>query len=295
MRTEELRSFCALGEHGSFTDAAKALGVDKSKVSRDVSALEETLGLLLVVRTTRSVRLTPEGQTLFERAAAAFGSLADALSFVGERRSAPAGEITLATTPDLGRVLLAPLLVGFRACHPQIHLRILLDSALVDLAKEGADLALRVGRPGAASGVARKISDLRSGFFAAPSYLARRGVPTLLEHLEHLDGLWPTPPRGQKSFAFGGRIPRPAVECGDFELLLQLTLAGGGVALLPEFVGARHVASGALVRVLETVALGNGPLFLVSQAPRKLPARVALLRDFLLAELPRMLPRSQRT
>jgi DNA-binding transcriptional LysR family regulator len=290
MRIEELRSFCALGEQGNFTRAAKALGVDKSKVSRDLTALEDTLGMLLVIRTTRSVRLTPEGQTLFERSAAAFGALLDALSFVEERSVAPAGDITLTTTPDLGRVVLAPLLVGFRARHPQIHLRILLDSALVDLAREPADLALRVGRPGGTSVVARRVTELRSGFFAAPSYLARRGVPTRIEHLEQLDGLWPTPPRGQKSFAFGGRVTRPAVECGDFELLLQLALAGGGVALLPEFLAKRHVANGALVRVLEAVALGGGPLFLVSQAPRKLSARVALLREFLLTELPRVLP-----
>jgi DNA-binding transcriptional LysR family regulator len=292
MQIQELRSFCALAEQGSFTRAAKVLGVDKSKVSRDVSALEDTLGTLLVVRTTRSVRLTPEGQTLFERSAQAFGTLAEALAFTGERRLVPAGEITLATTPELARVVLAPLLVRFRAYHPLIHLRLLLDSALVDLTREQADLALRVGRAGAESHVARKITELRSGFFATAAYLARRGVPTQLEHLTRHEGLWPTPARAQKSFAFGGRVPRPAVECGDFELLLQLTLAGGGISLLPEFLAERHVSSGALVRVLSTITLGNGPLFLVSQAPRKLPARVALLRDFLLAELPRALPAS---
>jgi DNA-binding transcriptional LysR family regulator len=291
MQLEELRSFCALGEQGSFTRAAEALGVDKSKVSRDVSTLEETLGLLLVVRTTRSVRLTVEGQALFERSAVALGALSDALSFVGERRSALAGEITLATTPDLGRVVLAPLLVAFRARHPRIQFRVLLDSALVDLTRERADLALRVGRPGAANGVARKVADLRSGFFAAPSYLARRGEPLRIEQLEQLDGLWPTPPRGQKSFAFEGLVPRPAVACADFELLLQLTLAGGGVSLLPVFLAARHVANGTLVRVLERAELGTGPLFLVSQAARKLSARVALFREFLLTELPRVLPR----
>jgi DNA-binding transcriptional LysR family regulator len=287
MRLQELRSFCALAEQGNFTRAAKVLGVDKSKISRDVGTLEETLGTLLVVRTTRSVRLTPEGQSLFERSAAALGTLAEALTFVGERHLEPAGEIVLATTGELARVVLAPLLVRFRARHPRVHLRLLLDAALVDLTRERVDLALRVGRTGTQSGVARKVAELRSGFFAAPSYLARRGVPTRLEHLAQHEGLWPTPVRSQKSFAFGGRVPTPAIQCTDFELLLELTLAGAGVSLLPEFVAERQVASGALVRVLGAVALGSGPLFLVSQAPRKLPSRVALLRDFLLAELPR--------
>lgn len=290
MPLEEIRSFCALGEYGSFTRAAKALGVDKSKVSRDVSALESALGTLLAVRTTRSARLTPEGQALFERSTPALGTLVEALALVGERRTAPAGEIVLTTTPELARVVLAPLLVGFRARYPRIQLRLLLGSALVDLTRERADLALRVGRPGASSGVARKVAELRSGFFAAPSYLERRGTPTRPEHLERHDGLWPSPPRGQKSFAFGGRVSKPVIECGDFEMLRRLALAGAGVALLPEFLAERDVGRGALVRVLETLALGGAPLFLVSQAPRKLPARVALLREFLLAELPRVLP-----
>lgn len=289
-RIEELRSFCVLAEHGSFTLAARVLGVDKSKVSRDVAVLEGALGTLLAVRTTRSFRLTPEGQTLYERAAPAFGALGAALDFVSEGRALPSGEITLTTTPELAREVLARVLVRFRARYPGIQLRLILHNALVDLAKDHVDLALRVGRPGTGAGTARKLAELRSGFFGAPSYLGRRGVPARIEALSDHEGLWPSPARGQKSFSFDGRVPKPAFECSDFEMLRQLGLAGAGIALLPEFLARRDVESGALVRVLEAVTLGAGPLFLVSQAPRKLSARVTLLREFLLRELPSALP-----
>lgn len=284
-----LRALCAVAEHGTFTRAAVALAVDKSKVSRDVSDLEERVGATLVLRTTRTVRLSSEGQALYERAQPALGVLADAVSLVRERTELPTGEVVVTTTPDLARVVLTPLLVQFRARYPGISLRLLLSSTLVDLARERADLALRVGSPGSSGHVARKLGELHSRFFAAPSYLRRRGVPTRVEHLDQHDGLWPRPPRGQKSFAFAGAMTRPVIESDDFELLRQLALAGGGVAMLPEFLAAGDVATGALQPVLDGLRLGAAPLFLVSQTPAKLSARVVSLRNHLLASLPRAL------
>jgi DNA-binding transcriptional LysR family regulator len=154
--------------------------------------------------------------------------------------------------------------------------------------RQGVDLALRVGRPGGGSLVARRLGELEAAFFAAPAYLQRRGTPQKLEQLSAHDGLWPAPPKGQRSFAPGEQQPAAAIECADFGLLAEVAKAGGGIALLPTFLAAREVASGALVRVLPAVALGGAPLYLVSRPLRPLPARVAALRGYLLEALPRL-------
>lgn len=290
MPLAEIESFCAVAEKGSFTAAGKWLGVDKSKISRDIKILEEKIGATLIVRTTRSMRLTVEGQALFERLRPALGNIDDALARTSEQQNDARGEVVLTTTPELARFVLAPLLVAFRARHPGILIKLILDTAIVKLERESADLALRVGKAGTTSGVARKIAELRSGFYAAPSYLERRGTPKQVEELAQHDGLWPTPQRDQKSFAFAGKIPAPKIESGDFDVLRRVASCGGGIALLPEFLAADSVSSGALVRVLPQTMLKGGTVFLVSAAPKSLSARVAKLRQYLLEELRQHLP-----
>ncbi len=286
---DEIWAFCAVAEHGSFTRAASALGLDKSKVSRDLQALEARLATTLLLRNTRSVRLTPEGQALFERARPAFAVIEAAMAGTSGSGATPAGEVRVATTPELGRVVLAPLLGAFRAKYPQITVNVALDVALVDITKEGIDLALRVGRPGGSELTARKLGDLRAGFYASAAYVARRGAPSTLEQLGHHDGLWPTPPRGLGVLASGRNVPAPVVSCNDFETLRELAKLGAGVALLPEFVASRDAQVGALVRVLPSLDMGVGALFLVSRSPRQLPRRVELLRQHLLDFVPRHL------
>jgi DNA-binding transcriptional LysR family regulator len=159
----------------------------------------------------------------------------------------------------------------------------LLSDELLGLTR-GIDLALRLGRAGGQSVVARRLRRVDAGFFAAPGYLEKRGTPEKLEALAGHEGLWPVV-RGQRSFASARRPPAPAVACADFGTLAELACAGGGIALLPLFVAARHVARGELVRVLPSFTLGSAPLYLVSAPPAQLPARVIALRDFLLHEL----------
>lgn len=287
LELQQLWAFCAVAQHGSYTAAAKHLGLDKSKVSRDVRTLEERVATTLLLRNTRNVKLTPEGQALYERASPAFAALQAAVAGAAARQETPMGEVRLTTTAELGRVVLTPVLAAFRARYPQVSLVVSLDAALADFTKDGVDLALRVGRPGSNELTARKLGELRSGFFAAPAYLGRRGLPTAIEHLGAHDGLWPTPPKGRKAFAFGGKATAPVVECDDFEMLRDLARHGAGIALLPEFVAAKDEQAGALVRVLPAVALGGGALFLVSRAPRQLPKRVSVLRQYLLEVVPR--------
>lgn len=279
-----LQAFQAVAQEASFTKAAIRLGLDKSKVSRDVRGLEERLGATLLIRSTRSVRLTAEGEAFLAKITPLLSGLEQAVLALPDRAQIPAGEVVLTTTPEIGRELLARPLVRFRAQYPAVRVRLILAERVVDLLGEAIDLAVRVGRPGTASWVARKIGDLEAGFFAAPAYLTRRGRPVTPRDLSSHDGLWPRPPKGRRSFAPADQPPPPAIDCADFGLLAAVARAGGGVALLPTFLAAQDVAQGQLLRVLPELSFMNAPLYLVSRQVRGLAPRVKALRQFLLEQ-----------
>lgn len=279
---DALKVFQVVAQMQSFTRAAERLGQDKSQVSRVVRELEGHLKTVLLARTTRSVRLTPEGETLLHRVAPLLVGLEAAVAAVPDRVEIPSGEVVITTTADLGRAVLAGALVSFRARFPSVRVKVLLANELVDLMGEGVDLALRVGRPGGEALVARKVGELVAGFYASPGYLERRGTPSRMDQLHEHEGLWPSPPRQQRSFAPGPVERAASVQCADFGLLAELARAGGGIALLPTFVAQRDLTTRTLVRVLPEVSLGGAPVYLVSRPMRPLPPRVAALRSHLL-------------
>lgn len=283
MDLDRLQVFQRVAQAGSFVAAARALRLDRARVSRVVAALEADLGVRLFVRTTRKVAMTREGLALHQRITAPLGELERAVAAVPDQRAIPTGEVAVTATMDVGRVLLAPLIPAFRARYPAVTLRLVLADEVVPLTDD-VDLALRVGRPGATSVVARRLRALDAGFFAAPAYLARRGTPHEVRDLAGHDGLWPVS-RGRHAFTPASPPPPPAVACADFGALAELACAGGGVALLPTFVAARHVARGELIRVVPAVTLGGAPLYLVSAPVAHLPARVRAVRDYLAAAL----------
>lgn len=284
MNLNDLTVFQAVAEAGSFTGAAARLKLDKARVSRVVRRLEGEVGAALLVRSTRAVKLTAEGAELAARAGPHLAGLREAMQ-AASQEGAPEGEVVLATTTGVGRFVLGPMLARFRARHPGVRLRVRADDRSTDLLAEGVDLALRVGRPAASSYVARRLMELEAGFFASPTYLARRGTPAGPGDLKDHEGLWPEPPRGKRPFSVTplDLKPRaPGVECGDFLVLAAVARAHGGVALLPTFLAREDVAQGALVRVLPQVALGQAPLYLLSRPEKPAPARVTALRRFLL-------------
>lgn len=284
LKLDELKVFHAVAQSRSFTAAAQLLGQDKSQVSRVVKNLERALRSTLLVRTTRKVELTPEGDALFRRCAPALGALEAALRDTPDRSEVPTGQVSLTTTAELARLVVAPAIAGFRARYPGVQLSLRVGREL----DTSADLALRVGHPGGKEVVARMVAELTAGFFASPGYLARRPPLDRPDQLGEHDRLWPAEQRGRRSFAFGGSATaEPTIRCDDFSVLAALAVSGSGVALLPTFLVAREVSEGSLVRVLPGLSLGGAPLFLVSGAVRSLPPRVTALREYLLAAIPR--------
>lgn len=287
--------FQAVAETRSFTLAARKLGLDKARVSRVVAALEASVDAPLFIRTTRVVRPTEEGLGLAARIGPHLAALQDAISAVPDRSSIPSGEVSLASTPDLARFTMGPILARFRERFPAVRVQVLVSEAIVDLDAQGIDLAVRVGKRGSLSQVARKLGDLRAGFFASPTYLARRGTPSCLEELAEHDGLWPPPRRSGEPFSIDTAQPPPpaAISCTDFATVRALACVGAGVALLPTFMIRSDVAAGTLVQVLRGTAMTEAPVWLISRSGVRTTPRVNALRTVLLAELPAALASAQ--
>lgn len=280
---EALPVFLAVARLQSFSGAALALRLDRSRVSRIIAQLERRLGVPLFARSTRHVRPTPEGLELLDRVGPAMTSLEQAFERLGHLADTATGMVTLTTSPDLARHLVAPLLPGFRQAHPGVRVEVIATEAVVDLTHDGIDLALRLGRPGRLAGVARKLAPLPAAFFAAPSYLERRGVPRAAADLANHETLWPRPPRDTVAFGADTTTPTASITA-DFGTLAAVARAGGGVALLPLFLAHEDVASGRLVRVLDAPSAPT-PLYLVSRPERPLPPRVTALSRHLVGAL----------
>ena len=279
-------------ESGTFTAAATALGLPKSSVSRGVSALEETLGVRLLQRTTRKLSLTEAGRQYFQQVRASLSGLDQANSAVTDLGGEPRGTVRLTAPGDFGGSMFSEIIADFVRRYPRIQLDVVLTQRRVNLIEEGFDLALRAGKLEDSSLVARKIAGSELGLYAAPSYLERRGLPKRLADLTKHDCVLHRSARGVFPWRLSG--PRgyelvsvsAVVTADSLQFIRGLVAGGAGIGLLPDLGLEDELARGALVRVLPAYALRGGALYLVSPPLRHEPARVALLRAHLVAELP---------
>jgi DNA-binding transcriptional LysR family regulator len=292
----QVQAFVRVMESGSFTAAARALGLPKSSVSRRVSALEQSLRVRLLQRSTRKLVLTEAGRLYFERARAALGGLAEASDAVSDMGQEVAGPIRF-TTGDDNTGLIANLLATFLARYPKVQIDCVLTPRRVDLLAERFDLALRAGPLVDSSLIARRLGRTDLGLFASRGYLRAAGRPTRVADLtghrfvlfgepgqrEHLRL---TGPDGEETVKIDG----PLVAHG-MSLSIDAIAAGIGIGLVPEtYLGWVHKAGRGgprpeLVRVLPDHAVTGSELSLVSPPTAYEPVRVALLRDYLASEL----------
>ncbi|MFO0658723.1 MAG: LysR family transcriptional regulator [Polyangiaceae bacterium] len=284
-----VRYFVAIAELGSFSAAAKRMGVPRSTVSRAVSALEETLGVTLFLRTTRKVTTTQEGLMLLDRISPNLIGLEAALREVPKRGSTPTGTLRITTTADVATTLLAEVLTRYCARYPEVDIDLHLTNAIVDIEKEGYDVGIRVLRTLSGSNlVAKKIADITFQLFASPHYLARRGTPKSPEDLRGHDlvsfrNAPPLDPMWSDVRTKVGRPPR--VICDDMFFTQAALRAGLGLGGLPTFIGANDVAEGTLVRVLPKWMATSGSMYLVTPGRRHVPARVRAFRELLTSML----------
>jgi DNA-binding transcriptional LysR family regulator len=278
-------------ELGSFTAAAAALGLPKSSVSRAVTRLEETLGVRLLQRTTRKLGLTEAGERYLAEVRGPLAHVAEASNEVSDLGKEPRGLVRISIAPEQGDGLMSPLLAEFVRRYPKIRIDLLVTNRRVNLIEESVDLAVRAGALDDSTLVARKLAVTELALVAAPSYLERRGRPRRLSDLRAHDcvlhrsarGILPwhlSGPRGIERVTVSG--PITADDLGSVRLL---TLSGAGIALMPDMLMGPDIQRGALVRVLPRYTMRGTVVHLVSAPLRHVPARVTLLRDFLMREV----------
>lgn len=293
-----LRVFAMVYQAGSFTAAARKLGVPRSTVSRAIAALEDRVGDQLIHRTTRSMSISSGGKLLFDRIAPSLGGLEAALDDLPARADAEiAGLVRATATPDIGATVLAEAAVRFTTRFPRTQVDLRMTAELVDLVRDGCDLALRIVKTRMPDSrlLARKVGTLAFHLFASPTYLARRGTPrTPAEIADHdwleFRGIVPES-LGVAGQRRGLGAPGGRIICDDMFIMRELVRRGGGITGMPSFLADEDLQAGTLVRVLPRFTLLSASVYLVHPARRHLPARVAAFRD-LVVELLRQRPLS---
>lgn len=258
-----IEAFCRSFEHGSFTAAARVLGITPQAVSKAVARLEQALAVPLFRRTTRHVVPTEAARRYYARSVEALGLLRLAESSLGQERASPRGVVRISVPTTYGHHAFLPSLGAFRDRHPEVEVEVEVANHNVDLVRDGFDMAIRLGTPRDASLVARSLGELPLGVFAAPAYLARYGQPRDVQDLErHTCIPFVIPSSGRVlpwSFRTGAWTPplHGSHRCRE-DVLGNVTLARAGVGLVHMFV---LVVRDALVRseLVEVLKDERGP------------------------------------
>jgi DNA-binding transcriptional LysR family regulator len=278
-------TFVRVVESGSFTQAALALGLPKSSVSRSVAELERSLGVRLLQRTTRKLHLTDAGRIYFDKAQIAVRLLTDAESRVAELGTETRGSVRLSLPPDLGDNLFGPIVTDFSREHPKVNVEVLVSSRRVDLVQEGIDLAVRGGPLEDSSLVAQKVGTSDLALYASREYVKAKGTPkTLADLAEHECVLYRE--RGSARWTLSGPngdesvIVRGSISSDDMVFVYGAIASGAGISLVPVFRGCTR-----LLRVLPEYAIRGAPVHVVTPSVRHESAAVAAFREYLVKRL----------
>lgn len=288
-RLDFLRAFAAVVETGSFTAAARRLGLSKALVSKHVGQLEESLGVRLLNRTTRAVQPTEAGQETFRRSRRILDEVADLEEAVHDPQGAVRGHLRIAGPRVFGEDTLVPCAAAFMIRHPAVTLELALEERRVDLVAEGFDLGVRIGELADSGLIARRIAAYRYVLCATPAYLAAAGTPLMPGELAGHAALVNAviTPDNRWEFRVDGRrtvltvAPRARVNTAGGVRDLALAGHGIGFCLLPNV--AADLEAGRLVRLLEAYEAYDRSVHAVYPHARLLPAKVRAFLDHLVA------------
>lgn len=291
-KLKAFESFVSVATRGSLTAAARAEGVAPAIMGRRLDALEEHLGVKLLVRTTRRISLTHEGSAFLEDCQRLLADVANAEASVSAGGLKASGHLRITAPAGFGRRHVAPLVPRFRALHPEVQISLNLSDRVVDLTGEGLDCAVRVGDLPDSSLVSVRVADNRRLCVAAPQYLAQRGTPQLPSDLAQHDCLTLSSEASQtRGWAFsmpgadGGQVvylrPRGPLDCSDGQVLFDWCLAGHGIAWRSTWEVEAEIDAGLLVPLLDEFAAPPNGIYAVFAGAKHLPLRVRLWLDFL--------------
>lgn len=287
---QHMAVFARVVANGSFSAAARDLGVSTAVVSRRVSALEARLGIQLLHRTTRRVALTDEGASYHESVVRILQEVEEAEAAASSGRAEPKGLLKVAMPASFGHRHIAPLVPRFAHRYPQVELALKLSDRPVAIVEEGFDLAIRIEELADSSLAARKLAPNRRVVCASPEYLKKHGEPRRPAELEQHNCLIAISDQGSMS-TWDFREPsgkrgevrvKGRYACDNWEVLRDWALAGLGIALKSTWDVRDHLEDGSLVPVLRDYTFGTDVgIYAVYPHRRHLPAKTRVFIDFL--------------
>lgn len=285
----DLRAFCLVVDLGSLTAAARRLGESKASLSRRISRLEDAVGVMLLNRSSRHVEPTEDGVAYRENIGQVLELLGAANETARHGIAKPSGVLRVTSGHELNSVL-APIVVAFAQAHPDVKVEMLVTQAVLDFDRDGVDVALRVGRKLADSAlIASKVIDLDPVIVASPGYVAaHRRIRSPADLSGHR--VLSLSPRSPHSLPLRNRVSGRTSELRfgreltstDLSFLVEVAIAGGGIACVPELSVRRELAAKRLVRVLPDHEVPGASLYLLHRASRVLPPKVAAFRQHVL-------------
>lgn len=282
-----IEEFVAVARTGSFSAGAAAIGASRTHMSRAIAGLEDRLGTRLLHRTTRSVILSPSGQTFLGYCVRLVQERDEAVALVRDQGE-PRGDLRITCCVALGERFIAPIARQFAMQYRQLTVSLNLTNRVLDLVSEGYDLAIRTGRLPSSSLIAAKIASRQARTCASPAYLARRGRPERISDLDEHDCLLGTASEW-RFFQNGEDIayrPRPVWSCNTGNAVLEAALDGMGICQLPKHYLDDALQSRRLVPVLEEFLPRDMPIWAVYPDKRHLSPKVERFISVLKTNLP---------
>ena len=286
---KQIETFVTVVDLGGLTAAARKEEVVPAVIGRRLDALEDRLGVKLLVRTTRSVSMTQEGSAFYEDAQRILRDLQDAESAVASGNTRVKGHLQVVAPASFGRRYVAPHLGDFQRDHPDLRISLDLSDRIADLARERIDCAIRVSELADSSMVAVRLAQISRVVVASPEYLASRGVPKKPSDLGTHDCLVLMGDSQNRGWVFTvDGVPtyvkvRAGLESSDNIVLRDWVVNGLGIAWRPIWEVKEDIESGRLVKILEPFAPPDDPVYAVVAHRKFMPSRVRLFIDYLRA------------
>jgi len=292
----DLGFFSTLASAGSLSAAARELGITTPAVSKHLALMESRLGVPLVVRTTRRMSLTPEGELYLESARRILGEIDEMEELLGLSKATPKGLLRVNATLGFGRSHVAPLISRFVRKHPQVEVQLQLSVNPPPLTDDSFDVCVRFGAPPDSRVIARYIAPNRRLLCASPAYLSKHGVPKIPNDLtkhncigirqgEEAYGVWRLTSGRGKSATTEAVKTRGNLATNDGEIAVSWALEGHGVLMRAEWDIERYLRNGRLVHVLPQYHTPDADIHAVYPQRHQLAARVRAFVDFVALSL----------
>jgi len=290
----DIKTFVVLAEQGSFTKAGEKLSCSRSHISKQLTQLESSLGVSLLIRTTRTQHLTSQGEAFYQRCKQSLNGISHAIDRVLESADALSGNIRINCVGGyIAEEVIVLLISDFMAEHPDVNIELDFSSRRVDLVSGEFDFVFRMGELSDSSLIARKLTDIKINTFVSPQYLAKHGKPKQPKDLMHhrcISG-------SLKSWTFINSESDKKAEvmvdgklsCKNGRVMISSAVSGNGIIRVPELYCKTELEKGLLVPVFTKWQVESTPFYLVYLQDKHQPMRLKAFKDYVVENFSRHL------